>query len=498
MKKIINIILIITLFGATYSCDVLELNPQSSLSSATFFKTEKDAQLALTGIYSYMLTNNAFNHARKLWDGLSDVAHSYAGITIGNVDATNGGLWYIYTGCYSMIARCNNFLVNVDAVEMDSRLKEQYKGEVYFLRALSYFTLSEFWGGVPVYTQPPTIEESKIRQSPKSEVVELVLSDLDLAIASLPDVAYAGHAVKGSAMALKAKVLMHNEQWADAASLSKSIIDGGKFGLYTGGYPNLFIKPGQNNNPEIMFSVRYQKPDIICPQTADGNPDLAGAWDLTVVPLRYFIDLFQCTDGKPIDESPLYDPNDLFKNRDPRITLMAVSENHQFPDGSECNIQGRLLNGTGFYTNKYVDWNNYEGAWGWAVRSDQDFILIRYAEVLLMYAECQNEIAGPDASVYNAVNAIRTRPSVEMPELPADLSKDRMRQAIQNERLYELGLEGLRYWDLKRWKTIESVYAKIINPGGDQRRFDPSKHYVFPFSQSELDRNPNLVQNPNY
>ena len=142
MKKIIIIISIITFLGFTNSCDVLELHPHNSLSSGTFFKTENDVQLALTGIYSYMLTSTAFNHARKLWDGLSDVAVAHSGITIGNVDATNGGIWGIYTNCYVMIARCNNFLSNVDAVEMNSQLKEQYKAEVYFLRALSYLISS--------------------------------------------------------------------------------------------------------------------------------------------------------------------------------------------------------------------------------------------------------------------------------------------------------------------------------------------------------------------
>lgn len=502
MKKLINrLLIIVSLLGVVYSCDVLDLNPNDSLSSGIFWKSENDVKLALTGVYNYMLNGSTFNHARKIWDGLSEVAYAGAtgSITLGNLDANTGGITSsIYNECYGMIARCNNFLVNVDAVEMDSKTKDQYKGEVYFLRALSYFTLTEFYGGVPVYTKPPTIEESKIEQSSKSDVVKLILSDLDLAIASLPDEAYSGHAVKGSALALKSKVLMHNEQWTDAASLAKSIIEGSKFSIYDGGYNNLFIKPGQNDNPEIMFSVRYLKPDIICPQSSDGNPDLSGAWDLTVTPTRDFIDLFQCTDGKSINESPLYNPNNIFKNRDPRIVLMAVNENHVFPDGSQCDIQGRLQNGTGYYTDKYVDWNNYGSAWGWDVRSDQDFVLIRYAEVLLIYAECQNEVSGPDQGIYNAVNAIRSRVGVNMPDLPANLTKEQMKQAIQNERLYELGLEGLRYWDLKRWKTIESVYASVQNPGGYQRKFDPSKNYVFPFTQSELDRNPNLKQNPNY
>lgn len=502
MKTIKYILLSMVLALSMFSCnDMLELNPKDSLSSETFWKTEKDAKLAMTGVYAYLTTSNTFNHARKQWDGLSDVAYtgSLGSITLGNIDASTGGITSnVYSQAYGLISRCNIFLQNVDQIQMDNALKDQYKGEVQFLRAMSYFTLSEFYGGVPIYTKPPTIEESKIEQSSKADVVNLILTDLDAAIASLPDIAYNGHAVKGSALTLKAQVLMHNQRWAEAAAAAKLVIDSKKFSIYTGGYQNLFIKPGQNNNPEIIFSVRYLKPDNIIPQNADANPDLAGAWDLTVVPQRYFVDAFQCTDGKSIATSSLYDPTDIFKNRDPRLLLMAVTKNHQFANGTVCDISGRLQAGTGFYTDKYVDWNNYGSAWSWAVRSDQDFILLRYAQLLLMYAECTNEATGPDQSVYDAVNAVRSRPSVNMPPLAANLSKEEMREAIRNERMYELGLEGLRYWDLLRWKTAETVIPKLVNPGGYLRKFDPAKQYLFPFSQAELDRNKKLKQNPNY
>jgi hypothetical protein len=502
MKTIRYILLIIVLSSGVLSCkDILELNPNDSLSSETFWKTDKDVKLALAGVYAYMVNSTTFSHGRKLWDGLSDVAYTggFSSITLGNLDANTGSISSsVFNQCYAMISRCNIFLANVDAVVMDEKLKAQYKGEVQFMRAISYFTLTEFYGGVPIYTTPPTIEESKIAQSSKADVVKLILADLDAAIASLPDDAYSGHAVKGSALALKSQVLMHNQRWAEAATTAKIVMTSGKFSIYKGGYQNLFIKPGQNNNPEILFSVRYLKPNNICPQTTDGNPDLMSAWDLAVTPLRYFVDAFQCKDGKPIGESSLYSSADIFKDRDPRLVLMAVTKNHKFADGTVCDISGRLQGGTGFYSDKYVDWNNYGSAWSWAVRSDQDFVLLRYAQVLLMYAECTNEATGPDQSVYDAINAIRTRPSVDMPPLPAGLSQSQMRQRIRDERLYELSFEGLRYWDLLRWKTAETVIPTLTNPGNYPRKFNPAKNYLFPFPQSELDRNKKLTQNPNY
>ncbi len=502
MKKITYVILSVVFSLNIFSCkNMLDLNPNDSLSSEIFWKTDKDVKLALAGVYAYMTTATSFNHGRTLWDGLADVAYTpgYNSINLGNIDANTGGIISTtYSQSYAMISRCNVFLSNVDAVQMDATLKAQYKGEVQFLRAFCYFTLTEFYGGVPLYTTPPSIEDSKVLQTPKADVVKQILADLDASIASLPDAAFDGHAVKGSALALKSQVLMHNQRWSEAAAVAKTIMASGKFSLYKGGYQNIFIKPGQNNNPEVIFSVRYLKPNNICPQTDDGNPDLIHAWDLVTVPLRSFVDAFQCKDGKSISESPLYDPTDILKNRDPRLILMAVIKNHKFADGTVCDISGRSAALTGFYCDKYVDWNNYGSAWGWAVRSDQDFIFLRYAQVLLMYAECTNEASGPDQSVYDAVNAVRTRTGVDMPPLATGLSQTQMRQAIRDERLFELGFEGLRYWDLLRWKTAETVIPKLFNPGGYQRKFNPAANYLFPFSQSELDRNKMLKQNTGY
>src|SRR5690606_32430038 len=113
-------------------------------------------------------------------------------------------------------SRCNIFLENVERVEMNEQNRSKYKAEVLFLRAYFYFTLTEFYGGVPLYTKPVTIEESMVEQSPKEAVVNQILSDLDYAISNLPDETYSGHAVRGSALALKSQVLMHNQKWAEA------------------------------------------------------------------------------------------------------------------------------------------------------------------------------------------------------------------------------------------------------------------------------------------
>jgi len=152
------------------------------------------------------------------------------------------------------------------------------------------------------------------------------------------------------------------------------------------------------------------------------------------------------------------------------------------------------ISGTGYNPVKYCNWD--ELPIDYSTISDQDIIIIRYADVLLMYAEAKNEASGPDASVYAAINAVRDR--VNMPPVPNGLTKDQMRERIRHERRVELALEGSRYVDIKRWRIAEDIIPQIVDPGGAKRKFDPGKHYLLPFPQNEMDTNPNLEQNPGY
>jgi starch-binding outer membrane protein, SusD/RagB family len=497
MKKIliISTSVFLVLFS---SCKkgFLDKNPTDQLANETFWKTEEDVNMGLTGVYNVMTDRSTFNHGRMLWDGLSDIAFVRDNsIAQGNIEVTTGG-WVtsIYNDCYVGISRCNNFLANVDNAQMDEGNRTKDKAEVYFLRGYFYFILTEFYGGVPLYTKPPaSVEASKVKQSTKDEVVAQVLKDLDLAIAGLPDDAYTGHAVKGSALSLKAKVLMHNQRWAEAATAAKQVIQSGKFSLYNN-YQNLFLTVGQDNNPEIIFSVKFLLPDAPTPTTSDMNPDLIGGHAHIVSPIQNYVDSFECTDGLTIAQSPLYDPTNYKKNRDPRLKYI-VADSSQWAAYKPASETGESWS-TAYIVNKYVNWAN--APYSWAKRSDQDYIVLRYAEVLLIYAESQNEASGTDQSVYDAVNAVRARPGVNMPALPAGLGKAGMRVRIRREREVELGMEGLRYLDIKRWKTAETIIPTIVDPGGYRRKFDPAKNYLWPFSLSERDVNPNLNQNPNY
>lgn len=500
MKKYYSIILLALAGTLLSACeDFLEKHPLDELSSQTFWKNEKDADMALAGMYSRLL-NSSYDINRIDLDAISDDFFLFGtygrvdNIAKGLVEPTTGGVVStIYGDSYKGVTACNVFLDNIDRAEFNETKKNTYKGEALFLRALFYFTLTEIYGGVPYYKNSVTLEKAFVKQTPKAEIVDNIVEDLDVAAGLLPDVAYVGHAVKGSALALKAKVLMHNERWAEAADAADQVIQAKKFSL-TNNYKNLFLAAGQEKNPEIIFSARYLNPDRYATDGVDMKYGASAALNATTT----FMDEFECTDGLPITESALYNPANIFANRDPRLALTIRHASEPITNPANGLVHNNNLSGlhSPYLIRKYVDATHLP--FSFATRSDQDYIFLRYADVLLMYAECQNEDAGPDQSVYDAVNAVRARVGVNMPALPAGLSKDEMRERIRHERRVELGGEGLRYLDIKRWRTAETIIPNITDPGGVKRQFDPAKHYVFPFPQSEVDVNPNLDQNPNY
>jgi len=244
-RNIIKIFIVGLLTLNFMSCsDFLDKNPLDQISSEAFWKTEEEADMALAGVYARL----------RCWtfddkDGSFDVMGGDAWGTLldlsqGNIEPTSGSMVSnIYADCYRGISSCNFFLANVEKTPIDAAKLNKYKAEAMFLRALFYFTLTEHYGGVPLYTSPVT------------------------------DVAYTnGHAVKGSALALKARVLLHNQRWADAAAAANQVIQDSKFRLYLDSddaegiaFRNLFLVQGQNNNPEILFSIRYLKPDVVHP-----------------------------------------------------------------------------------------------------------------------------------------------------------------------------------------------------------------------------------------
>ena len=475
------------------SDNFLDKNPLDQVSNQTFWKSESDAYIALVGVYS-RLQAPLFSTTRYNFDCLTDngynIQNSDQVMNISHGDllpATGGAVNSVYIDAYKGISSCNIFLQNIADLDMDQAKKLRWIGEVKFLRAWFYFNLQQFYGDVVIYETPPTVEESRIKQSTSQQVLDLIHRDLDDAIASLPNVPYTGNVTKNSALALKAKVHLHQGEWSQAASLAAQVMASGTTSLYND-YTGLFLTSGQASNPdEILFSTKFLGPD-----NTHWYQIYVG-WYSQPNPRQELVDAYECTDGLPITTSPLYSAADPYTNRDPRL-LQTIQVGPWYIDGQV--IQQETTE-TGYRVQKGID--KTIGPIGYDVLSDMDIIHLRYADVLLMYAEAQNEAVGPDQSVHDAVNEVRSRVGVGMPDLPANLTKDEMRESIRLERRIELAFEGHRYLDLKRWGTIQDVLSTVNEPGlGVGGLKFKSHHYNWPFPAAEMDRNPELDQKAGY
>lgn len=486
MKQIIYIAVagIILLFT---SCDnVLDKNPYNQLTPSTFWKTEGDALKGLTACYGRLNTTTfgavSTSGSVIFLDALSDnmYANNYMGfpdISNGVIQSTSNGLVAdMWNNCYKGINTVNIFLKNVESCEMDEGLKSTYKAEACFLRAFWYMHLVMCYGDVPKRTEAPTVDDILMQKTSKTEIWEQIFTDLDYAIGILPDKKYTGHVVKGSALGLKTKALLFNERWSEAASTAKQIIDSNLFSLHPR-YEELFIRDGQDNNNEIMFSVKYLAPDMW-----HGIDLSLGLWGVCG-PIAEFVDYYAKLDGWN-EASP-------YEKRDPRLAMSLFYPGSPWAYDKENGFDPHKMinNATGFGLRKYIH-TEVDNA-GYTTESDQDFIHLRYADILLMYAEAMfNDGKGNDLSVLNAINDIRQRAGMSpVNEITEDI--------IHYERRVELAFEGHRYYDLKRWKIAHIIIPEIENKNGQKRNFE-QKHYLWPIPQAEMDINTLLTQNEGY
>ncbi|MBC8005990.1 MAG: RagB/SusD family nutrient uptake outer membrane protein [Verrucomicrobia bacterium] len=480
--------------------EFINRNPLDTYASENFWRDENDVKIGIAGVYATLNRGEGFGPFLVWWDGLSDDGFVWSApwqnTGQGQVEATSTGpIQDVYYNNYRSIGVCNYFLANIGKANLGDAKTNSYSAEVRFLRAYYYLQLTEIYGGVIITEKPAVLEDiqTNLPRSSKADVVKFMLQDLDFAIANLPNTAYTDRAVKGSAQALKARVLLYNERWAEAAAAANEVITSTKFSLFND-FRGMFIKPQQRSaaNTEVMFSIRFQAPNLTHQYDYRiGWPSFA-----TVQALGLLVESYEATDGLPITSSPLYNPARPYDKRDPRLRYNVYTPGHKpwlyAPDSAFTPmVEVR----TGFMIRKGID--ETRSPYGYNTISDQDIVLLRYADVLLMYAEAQNEATGPDASVYAAVNQVRARPGVNMPPLPAGLSKDQMRIRVRQERRSELAFEGLRFFDLKRWKIAKDVLSNITNPGGAKRKFD-DKHYVWPIPQAEINILGSGSQNPGY
>jgi hypothetical protein len=441
---------------------------------------------------------------------------------------------------YRGIRDCNYALNNIAAVTMSTQHKNYLTGELKFIRAYRYQDLIRNYGGVvlvgdKVYGLSDSLNTPALFQrSSVKDCLAYAVSQLDQAAALLPqDNGSAwplGRATKGAALALKARLLLYaasplysSGTWSDAAAAAKAVMDLNKYSLQVD-YSSLFIDQSMSGS-EIIFGRQYT---ITAPhvrmEIANG-PNGYGGWAGNT-PLQNLVDDYQMSNGKDItDAASGYDPQHPYTGRDKRFYATVLYNGAPYrgntidawsPGGKDSKDGPSNWNTTktGYYLRKFMNDNDpIDNPWSSA--GQQPWIYLRYAEILLNYAEAQNEAVGPDASVYAAVNQIRQRASVNQPALPAGLSQSQMRDAIRKERRIELAFEEHRFYDVRRWmianvtenapaggvaitKNSDGSFTYSSKVALDGKAFS-TKNYWLPIPRAEILASGNqLKQNAGY
>lgn len=480
MKRTTTIILIAGIAAGIAACNKsLDKLPLDAPSSASFYKNAQEVELGILGAYKSL--NWELKTARPwpvMLDNISDVswnrsAHAVQELGNGTATSTNGSAEVAWTQCYKSIGRANFLLDNIDrATDLSDAYKKQVIAEARFIRAFNYMLLTELFGGVPLVTTSITLAEANLEKTSKAEVANYIIKEMDEAAPDLPatNVGITGRATRVAAYALKARVALYNAQWqaaADAANAARAI---GKYGLYDN-YGNLFNYTGEVCKEQI-FSLQYMKGVISQSNSNFLSSRLAGGV-ANEVPTQQMIDSYECTDGLTIDKSPLFNPSKPFLNRDPRLAMSialpgSTYYGYQFethPDSTKVwnyNVTPATRVPNTDATNVYATFTGY--MWRkWTdikdMKDDEncegDMVLFRYAELLLIYAEAKIESNQIDESVYKALDSIRVRAG--MPTVPRGQTQGYMRSLVRRERKVELANEGLRLFDIRRWKIAEKV-----------------------------------------
>lgn len=547
MKRFKNYIVLgmAALLGTSCS-DFLDVTPKDALSPSTTWQTETDAEKFAIGCYDgwedggsllYFDCGSDFGYNNFSWEG-------YRPWGDGTLSASNTGA-SLYS--FTTIRRCNTFLENVEAIPFsDEAVKNDLIAQVRFIRAYKYFNMNWWYGGVPIIDNYETAEEAQVPRNTEDEVRTFVEQELDAITPMLNDApAERGRAAKGAALALRMREALYYEDWATAKDRAQQIIDLGLYSLDPS-YTNLFSNSGKDS-PEIIMAVQYMVSLKGLGTIGQMYNNANGGWS-SIVPTHNLIDTYEMENGMTIDEAGSgYDPVHPFANRDPRLTMSICYPGQDYikADGTQgiFNTLDRQLDGannmdymtmadntsrTGLTWNKYLaPITQYSNIWD----TDACPIVFRYAEVLLTWAEAENELNGPSAEVYNKLNQIRTR--VGMPEVDQAKygTKETLRELIRRERGVEFAGEGIRRADIVRWKDASGkMVAETVLNGTLERRVgtvsmdasvDPelratitvdapatekfietrkfaAHNRYFPIPQTSIDKNPQLTQNNGY
>lgn len=568
-----SLAILLLLLGATSCSDFLDRYPQDSVTNETYWQTEDQLRAALYPCYESFFKDFIVNWSEStsetiMWGNITSGLSKVSG---GKHAYTDGFPFTTYwEQSYGYIFTCNNFLDNYDKAEVAQEVKDRYAGEVKVIRSYLYFLLTTFWGDVPWVDKVITSDEAYVARTPRSEVIDHLLADLDWAASKLPEErqlgANVGRLDRWGALAMKARIALQNERWDVAVAAAKEIIDKSPYGLYD--YEKIYqmegdVETNPDNNESIIYSLYVH--DVRMHNMS--NETCCPVDYIRLNPSKSLVDAYLCTDGKPaktgleyykrtdVETSPLYTfPEqhyaDYFQNRDPRMKMTLYTPGDEWPGGDDGDAEYRKPNPifnlprfsslqsgnngangrTGFYLKKY----NVKSIAGNYNIAHNNLNVLRFAEVLLIYAEAVYQQNGTltQAQIDYTINKLRDRVGMhrmdlnELKEWNLDLWTE-----IKRERRIEMTMDGMRYADIMRWREGELRLGRAItgpsltvcqndlgaNPypdtgvdefgdviyekskaEGGVRYFDPAMHYLWPVPYAERVKNPLLGQNPGW
>ncbi|MEO5893158.1 MAG: RagB/SusD family nutrient uptake outer membrane protein [Ferruginibacter sp.] len=557
------ILLAATVLAGCTKDSFLDVQNSSAVSGDVAFSTESSADLVLNDVYSNLPDFNNFvfepfdSWTDNLMTGFNWNISSQVVRTKANINSNTGlfydwapaSMWLDWGTLYKNIRKCNVFIDGVTKSSLTQAYKDQRLGEAKVLRAYFYQNLWILYGGVPVITKPDNrntdgdaIFHPRASFDSTFTFLESELTDAAQLLKPNSGNDGQGRITQGAALTLKGWIELfyasplnntanNASRWAAAAATNKQVMQLG-YSLYPK-YDELFLTTGNNNDEGILYReyltvkqgsniIGYQGPNYV------GTSWLS--WGGSA-PTQELVDDYAMANGKAINDAGSgYDAQNPYVNREPRLKQSILYNGNTFNGTPFLSAVGSGLNeidladagdnsNTGYCTKKRMDTtvNIFQGG-----ASAQNYYYFRYAEVLLNYAEAQNEAVGPDASVYDVLDQIRTRAGI--PTFTAvypGATQATMRALIRRERRVELTFEGKRYFDLLRWKLAETnlnhvmhgmkitsngsggyTYAVVpaVPSGAPQWSFDASKNYLLPIPLNALGQNPAIKdhQNPGY
>lgn len=499
MKNILLITSILSMLAFS-ACVDLDLNPLSEGSSESWYSTQQEIEMSVNDFYR----DDFFPIDERDWADDVTVRNSTSNVQNGTMTAEDNKIANRWKNYYKGIARALRLINNMEnarAMGVSEADITQYEGEAYFYIGHAYGMLAFHWGDAILDKTGMTLDEAyTIPRSPKAEVLAYSYECLDEAAKRLPT-SYSGiqRATKGAALAFKARIALRNGDFETAATAAKACMDLNIYKLHDN-YQDLFTASWSDE--WIFFfrgDVTLKKYYWAGGDVLNSISRLSGGWGGQKAPSYELLCAYPCIDGKPIDESPLYNPKDFFENRDPRLAMtivpFATAHNKSVLDGSydpsdyvwlgyeytpapdrttvyrasdgaqvsntdsKARAEHAAYNGLLF--KKYIDGSFLENGRNGAPVT---YPYLRYGDVLLMYAEAMIELDRCTQEVLDeTINKLRERAyagtGLDYPPVTLG-SQSAMRTVLRTERFIELAWEGQRYADLIRWRLAEKVYNR--------------------------------------